>query len=1243
MSWPSLRIEGALLSAEVLEGLETLPGQRPADFGLDTQVPVKDEIARAWAQAQALWRRFRRRLDALPADSPATRETRQHWVLPLLALLGWRLEFQPQGTVLHGKRYPLSHRETGRAGTVVHLLGWRDPAGLDHRAEATRAGAPRLSAHALVQEYLNLGEELYGVVSNGRVLRLLRDSTRLAQLSYVELDLERLFGDGLFADFALLYRLLHASRLPAQRDAAALCWLERYHQDALEAGSRLRAGLARAVEVALQGLANGFMQHAVNGELRGRLERGELSADGFYKQLLRLIYRLLFLMVIEERGLVFAAGVPAAPRAVYACCYSLQRLRRLSERRHPAGPRHADLWPTLRFTFSLFEADGPGGALGLAPLAGELFAPSALGELAGCTLDNGTLLAALRALSLHAHPDSGRLLRVNYGALNVEELGAVYEGLLEYRPALLWQGARPAFELRRGDERAHTGAHYTPAALVQPLLQYALDPLIAACNQQPDPCAALLALRVVDVACGSGHLLLAAARRIAMALAIRRSGEDQPAPTTYRAALRDAIRRCIHGVDRNPLAVELCKVALWLEAHVPGEPLGFLDHHIKCGNAIVGYARHEDIARRGVPDEAFTRQAGDDHEVLAALRRRNRAARAGQGSLCFQPAVARGLDTALRDWHALEALPEHTPQDVQARRARFIELSQSAAAQAMRQWAALPIAQFYLSKRADTADGLVTADVFEKYGQGEMPMAGPAIEQAWSVANAERFFHWFLEFPEVMAQGGFDCVIGNPPYLGGTYLSAVHGRAFCKYVCWEYAPTGLSDLVVFFLRRMYALLKSRGYLAFITTNSIKDGNIRRDGLEQVMRNGAKIVFAVRGVKWPGRANVMVSLLALRKSADVKFKFLDGKPVSCINAFLEDAKEMPLPRPIAENQKMMFEGSKWVGDGFVLTQAQAMEVARRDPNSRGVILPLLNGEEVNQCPAQTPGRHAIYMSNLSLEQACRYGGAMDWLRLHVKPYRDFHAEPVLRHQWWIFKRPTVELYARLAGLRRCFVATATTKYLNFSALPVSMVFAHTLKVLVTERWDIYAVLQSSLHEAWARKYSGAFMQELRYSSTKGFETFVFPAKLWQSPNKKLAALGERYHEHRRRLMLELGLGLTAIYNLFHAPSLSVDMVAAENKGAPQAASAGFKALLELRRLHELLDVAVCHAYGWRDLALGHGFIEGENRPEHDRMRFSISAAARVEILRRLLDLNLERAENGAPRPGEAPQARAPLIS
>lgn len=1256
MSFASLRIEGGLLSAELLAQLEALPGQRPADFGLPAHVSVKDEIARAWVQAQALWRGFQRRLAALPAGAAATRETRQHWVLPLLGLLGWRLEFQAQGVELDGRRFALSHRDATTGG-VVHVLGWHEAAGLDRRPGKAGVGGlsaapsarppagsatatPRLSAHALVQDYLHQSDTLYALVSNGRVLRLLRDSTRLAQLCCVEFDLERLFGEALFADFALLVRLLHVSRFPRRFDAAAACWLERWHQDSLEADSRIRAGLARAVEQALLALANGFIGHPANGALRRVLEGGgtnqaseaatdadvdaDVRADAYFGALLRLIYRLLFLLVVEERGLVFPAGAPAQGRALYECCYGLQRLRRLAERPPPGSERHGDLWSALLFTFSLFEAGGPGATLGLAPLAGDLFAPQALGDLAGCCLDNATLLAALRALGQYTPPEGGRPRRVNYAALNVEELGSVYEGLLDYRPALLWQGAEPTFELRRGQARAHSGAHYTPQSLVQPLLQHALAPLLAACERAPDPCAALLALRVVDVACGSGHLLLAAARRIAQALATARSGEAQPSPTAWRTALRDVIRHCIHGVDLNPLAVELCKVALWLEAHVPGEPLGFLDHHIKQGNAIVGTARLEDVGRRSIPTEAFTALPGDDKALTAALRRRNQAERAGQGSLCFSAVAERGLESALQQWRAFETLPEHTPQDLLVKQAKFLELSQSPAVQALRQWVDIPVAQFYVPKRAGTADQFVTAGAFERCWQGERPLPHAALESASAVAREQSIFHWFLEFPETLARGGFDCVLANPPYLGGTFISGVHGREFCNYVAWEYAPTGLSEMVVFFMRRMYALLKSGGSLALIATNSIREGNVRRDGLEYLLREGARIAFAVRGVKWPGSANVRVSLLALRKGVGFEKAILDGKPVSHINAFLEEGDSgVLLPKPLAANRKWMFEGSKWVGDGFLLSESQAADLIRRDPGCSQVLLPLLHGEEVNQSPAQRPGRHVIYMADRPLSEAQQYRAALEWLKARVKPYRDIHAEAPLREKWWQFKRPTVELYARLAGLPGCFVATATTKYLNFSAVPAALVFAHTLKVLATDRWDVYAVLQSTLHEVWARKYSGTFAQELRYSSTKAFETFVLPGDLWRVPDAELAALGEHYHEHRRRLMLCLNVGLTGIYNFFHDPSLSVEKLAAVCHLKMHAARAALDDLKALRRLHVSLDIAVRNAYGWRDLDLNHGFIEVESRPEHDRLRFTLGDAARREVLRRLLALNLSR--------------------
>lgn len=1235
MNYPSIRIEGSILSPDVLDRLDDLAGQRPTDFGLEGTAKVKDEIARAWADAQDYWRIFQRKLESLRPESPGTTETRQQWVLPLLGLLGYQVEFQPKSSEANGKLYPLSHRVANRGGTVLHVVGARDPAGLDRKPDP-RPGVLRMSAHAMVQEYLNLADELYALVTNGRVLRLLRDSSRLVKLTYLEFDLDRIFGDGLFADFALLYRLLHASRLPAHRDEAAHSWIERYHQDSLDAGSRIREGLSKAVEQAIVGLGNGFLQHKTNVALREQVAAGHVSAGDFYKELLRLIYRLLFLMVIEERGLVFPQATPARQHEIYEQFYSVKRLRRLSEKRHLADRRHTDLWPALRDTFHLFQAGGPGAKLGVPPLAGDLFGPEAIATLTGCTLGNDALLSALRALSLYHHPDTGQLIRANYGALNVEEFGSVYEGLLEYEPVILPNGTQTSFAFKAGDERANTGSHYTPDELVQPLIKHSLDYLIAERLKAPDPQVALLALRVADVACGSGHILLAAARRIGQELAIVRTGEDQPSPLALRTAVRDAIRHCIYGVDLNPLAVELCKVALWLEAHVPGEPLSFLDHHIKCGNAIVGYVRRDDIEAQGIPDEAFAAMPGDDREIATQLRQRNRAERKGQRVLKFDPEGERQLDEALKGWRGLDALPEHTPEEVQAKRHRFDVLSQSAEALWMEQLAALPIAQFYIPKLKNRPGMHVTDEEFRTYWKGECKPQGQGTAEAWAVAVKKRFFHWFLAFPDIVARGGFDCLLGNPPYLGRGGIRSTYGDPFCTYVQWQFAPAGVSDLVVYFVQRLQQLLRHGGYAAFITTNSIKDGEVRKDGLEIALARGATIVMAKRAVRWPGRANVSVSLLSLHQGAWQAQRTLDGVPADDINAFLESASAESDPRQLQQNLGRVHQGSIILGDGFILTLAETERLWANEPASRKFVKKILNGQELNSSPTQQPDRWVIDLGECSLVEARRLPLTLSRLEELVFPVRGKGGDP---GKWWQFWRPRRELYASLRPLNRCFAAAATTKYLNFSAADPGYVFTHAIFVLTSSRWEHYAVVQSALHDVWARKYSGALETRLRYSPSDCFETFAFPGDLWRTADANLAKFGEQYHEHRRCLMRELGLGLTDIYNLFHARDLSPELVAKVGKKPADVSRKGHDGLVELRRLQVALDNAVRDAYEWSDLNLGHDFVEVDTLPENDRVRYTISPAARKEVLKRLLALNHERARQEAAQEPAAKKGKA----
>ena len=1145
MTFPGIRIEGAILSGELLARLDSaeFTGQRPTAFGFDSAARLKDEIIRAWTDAHAFWKAFQRRLESLKSGATGATETRNQWTIPLLGLLGYaELEFQPNAELVGDKPFRISHRLRSHGGFPVHIVGARES--LDRRPEN---GGARVSPHGHVQEYLNLAERLYALVTNGRVLRLLRNSTRLVKLSYVEFDLDRIFGEELFADFAVLYRLLHVSRLPKSPETAAESLLESYHQDALESGARIRDGLSGAVKATIIDLANGFLNHPANEALRALAAARDFPAQ-VYPQLLRLVYRLLFLMVIEERDLIFATASDTKKRALYYAHYSLARLRRLAEKRHLADLRHTDGWAALRSTFRLFDETGVGHPLGVEPLGGDLFDSKALGPLSKATLDNATLLGCLRNLAVFRDRDTGQLIRANYKHLDVEEFGSVYQGLLEYEPQIFPALGRLNFTFAAGDERSRTGSHYTPEELVQPLLKHSLDYLIADALKKPavaEKERALLALKVCDVACGSGHILLAAARRIGAALAVLRTGDDQPSPAAFREAVRDVIRHCIYGMDLNPLAVELCKVALWLEAHVPGQPLTFLDHRIHCGNAIVGLARADEL-KRGIPDEAFKTLPGDEKDIAAALRRQNKDERKGAQSLDFGPRVADDIQALREAYSAFEHVPEQGAGDYHKRRAAYDRFLQTPEHWRLRVLADLQVAQFYLPKTRENSPYLTTHDTFRRWLEGLSP-TGQQPAAAMNVGARKCFAHWFIELWDVMNDGGFDLILGNPPYLGRGGLRGATGDFFCEWVQWEYAPCGVSDLVAYFIRRIYDLLRPGGFAALITTNSVKDGEVRTDGLEPVIARGGSLVYAVSAIRWPGIANLYVSLFSLRRGPWDKPRTLDGVEVSYISSRFEDYADIGTPKLLLENDDRMFQGSDFMGEGFLLEESEATKMIGRDPRLAEVILPALNGQELNSHPLQFGGRRIICFFDWSLERAERYDEAFERVRTLVRPARELQNDAGAKEKWWQFLRPRMELYSRLRGLERCFIAAVTTKHLNFTATAPDRVFLKTLKVLTTDRWSDYAVLQSTLHEVWARKYSGALKRDLRYSPTDCFLNFAFPRD--PAHEAALAAIGEAYHEHRRALMRDLWLGLTDLYNLFHRPDLTADLITTERGTAP----------------------------------------------------------------------------------------------
>ena len=752
-SFPSVRLEGGLLGPGLLDELVAgdLPGQRPADFGLDGRRGLTAELAAAFADARAYWIAFGRRLERLREGDPATTATRDAWVVPLLGLLGYELQPNRRAHEVDGLTFAISHR-TGEDedSPPVHIVGARQELG-----RLPPSGRPRLAPHSLVQEYLNRTEQVWGLATNGLVLRLLRNSSFVRRQAYVEFDLQRMLEEQRFADFAVLYRLLHRTRLRRGADRADECLLDRYHVHSREQGDRVREHLREGVEECIQQLANGFLGHSANDELRRRAaadapQNERITAGDLYRQLLRLVYRLLFLLVSEDRGLL-------SPDPVYREHYGVARLRRLLARR-AAYTTHDDLWQSLRVLWRVLSNDGLAEILRIAPLNGELFEELALDCF---TIANGDFLEAFWNLAWYQEK-AAPPRRVNYAALDVEELGSVYESLLDFHPTLDADGAgRPVFALVAGSERKTTGSYYTPPQLVAELIKSALEPVIAdrlAAAPAGERERALLSIRVCDPACGSGHFLLAAARHIGKVLARERTGEQEPAPEREREAIRDVIAHCIYGVDKNLLAVDLCRVALWLESHTGGKPLTFLDHRIRCGDSLIGVfdlASLED----GIPDEAFRPLEGDDKTTARELKRRNRDEREGQRHLFDwrQEAVLADLTRASR---ALDDIADDTPESIRKKKQIFERSHADPVWRRQQEACDLWIAAFFQPLRPDAP--AITTDVLADHLAGRPNLR--LVATAWDLSLAHRFFHWPLEFPEVFADGGFDVVLSNPPW-----------------------------------------------------------------------------------------------------------------------------------------------------------------------------------------------------------------------------------------------------------------------------------------------------------------------------------------------------------------------------------------------------------------------------------------------------------------------------------------------
>ncbi|MCB1276137.1 N-6 DNA methylase, partial [Prosthecobacter sp.] len=750
-AWPSLTLEGNLIAPAMVASLAAPKDDEETrqSYRIRKGLSIRDEISTAFRVGQSHFDSFRK------LGKPSAEATRRFIRDFLAETLGFDDLAPHEGAVslLAGSRVP-----------IVVIPPEEEK--LDRKSPTLSTDRSRSAAFAL-QDYLNDRDDaLWGLATNGTILRLMRDNASLTRPAYIEADLAQIFTNEDAASFAVLWLLCHRTRFGLASTPATDCALERWRDAGAKEGEAARDRLAGQVQLALKLLGSGFLE--ANPDLSKRLQSGDIPLTGWFNELLRLVYRLIFLMVAEDRNLLHAPKASAAARKLYAEGYSLTALRALCTR-GATWDRHHDRYEGVKILFRSLTAGEEKLAL---PALGGLFAADQLPHLGTARLRNRAFMEALYRLSWLTDEKKTGMVPVNWRAMETEELGSVYESLLELQPQLGSDGRSLLFASdaaeQRGNQRKITGSFYTPDPLVQSLLDTALDPVLDRIEaESDDPAKALLKLRIIDPACGSGHFLLAAARRIATRLA-RIRAEGTPSTEDFRHALRDVARCCIHGVDRNPMAVELTKVALWIETVDPGLPLGFFDAQIRCGDALLGVFDLK-VLRDGIPDAAYKPLTGDDKDTAKYYAQANKGAKAGQGEFDFGSGQAHMPDTKplAADFSGFRDLPEETVEQIGAKAKRFETLRKGQDFLRTQTACDLYVAAFLLPKTGgaptDPSKRIVptTEELWHALNQGK---SRPAMEAAPAAARRARAFHWPLEFPDVMQRGGFDVVLGNPPW-----------------------------------------------------------------------------------------------------------------------------------------------------------------------------------------------------------------------------------------------------------------------------------------------------------------------------------------------------------------------------------------------------------------------------------------------------------------------------------------------
>ena len=800
-------------------------------------------------------------------------------------------------------------------------------------------------------------------------------------------------------------------------------------------------------------------------------------------------------------------------------------------------------------------------------------------------------------------------------------IGAIRRDLRD-RPVVVEPGSWLVVET---PSRRNAGAHYTPRALAEEVVLHALEPIVYAPGpyQTPDRDAwrlksstELLDVKVADIACGSGAFLVATARYLAARLVEAWHAEGVAAGHTARElevrALREVVAHCLYGADINGMAVEMCKLSLWLVSLDPGLPFSFVDDKVLHGNSLLGLTdlRQLEALHISPPTKPLQGQfdlRGD--ELVERLDIDHRLQRA----ISLRRQLATEIDDRdpQRTAHAKRAQMRQL-EDL-TRELRKIADGIIAAGLALGGKPGRKLDEAYDNLRLAVGRAL-PADL----SRADSTALDAIIEQGLTPTvdtDYERWepLHWCLEVPDVMQRGGFDAVVGNPPFLGGQKLTGAMGTGVRDWFVHElaYGARGSADLVAYFFLRAAALVTRAGTLGLVATNTIAQGDTREVGLDQMVARGLTIARAIQSRAWPAAsANLEYAAVWAASGAvsESVARVSDDVAVSRISTLLEPVGRVPgHPFRLSENEKIAFKGCLPSGRGFILTLEEADEWVSDDASLTAVVRPYLIGDDLNSSPENFASRWIIDFDDRTEEQARDFARAFERVEQLVRSERESAKVPKLRDMWWQFERRRPAMREAIAGLSHVIAMAQTSNTVQPVRVSATQTFDQKVVVFARQDYGFEALLAASPHYLWARRYSSSMRTDFSYAPTDGFLTLPMP-----TVTAELDDSGKTLDQERREIMVRRNLGLTKLYNLVNDPDIA-------DSSDPDVA--------RMRQIHGDLDHAVMAAYGWDDVPLDHGF-----HTYRQMTRWTVSAAARVEILDRLLEENHRRAAlQGDPPP------------